>query len=171
MSVRRSPVLEWFCRTGTALGLLLTLPSGAGRAAEHRSLPALELTTLRGRPVSGATLAYAGPWLLIYAQAGSEASQGLLGVVAADTRLRSRGAIVVVVAGRARQAAELAARFPRLTGAAWYSDPSHSLPRQLGLAGAPVVLGVRGEVVEWSLTGVLADVDHLRSILATWTAR
>jgi len=171
MRASRPPVIRVFVRTGTVLGLLLAPLTGEGRAAEPRALPVLELTGLDGRSVSRATLATPGAWLLLYTEVQSDASGAFLGRVAADPRLRSRGTIAVVVGGRPQQAAELAGRFRLLTGASWYADPSRSLSRGLGLAGAPVALGVRGEVVEWSLTGVLADVNQLKSILATWTER
>jgi len=171
MGVSPLPVIKVLLRTGTALGLLLAPLAGEGRAAEPRALPELELTGLDGRPVSRATLPITGPWLLIYIEPRSDTSLAFLGRVAADPRLRSRGTITVVVGGRRQQAAELAGRFRLLTGASWYADPSRSLSRGLGLAGAPVALGVRGEVVEWSLTGVLVDVNQLKSILATWTER
>jgi hypothetical protein len=37
-------------------------------------------------------------------------------------------------------------------------------------AGAPVVFGMRGSMVEWSLAGVVPDAASMRTALVSWAA-
>jgi hypothetical protein len=48
-------------------------------------------------------------------------------------------------------------------------DAAHEAYGALGLGGVPVILGVRGRTIEWTLAGVLADPGALESILTTWS--
>jgi hypothetical protein len=53
-------------------------------------------------------------------------------------------------------------------GRAWYADPDGAARRALGLTGVPVVLGMEGGEIRWTLSGAVADRRRLRSILVSW---
>jgi hypothetical protein len=50
------------------------------------------------------------------------------------------------------------------------ADPSNAIPRPIGQAGAPNIIGMRAATIEWSLAGVLTDPADVKSVLVNWIA-
>lgn len=142
---------------------------GSVRAIERRPLPAFTLTDLNGQPVASETLPTAGKWLLIYVQPKCDSCDALLRTI--DVRdqpgLPSRMAIVVGRADAAAAAAQ-AARFPDLSAAHWYAGRDRSASEALKVVSAPMVFGVRDDRLEWSVAGIVPDLDGVKSALITW---
>jgi hypothetical protein len=75
---------------------------------------------------------------------------------------------VVIVGGSLDDLKSTQSKYPDLSEASWYADTDKSAYAQLQLHGAPVVLGVRQQTIQWSLNGVLPDTNVSRSVLNTW---
>ena len=149
--------------------LMLTAQDGA-RAAGTKPLPEFRVSALDGRTVRSSDLAADENWLLIYIEPGCRPCDGVLKVFdraapVADVRRR----VVVVVGGRTVEETKLLAeRFRWLPEACWYADPARRAAQALKAGGAPVVYGVRGDQLEWTLNGTLSDAKKLESVLLTW---
>lgn len=141
-------------------------------ATEQMPLPEAPLTAVDGRSMTTAQLVRPGKWLLIYIQPNCPPCETLLRLVKKSEHpsMPSRLAIVV---GATRPAAlrQGAAQFPDLDGAGWYADPNRGVLAPLELTGAPVVLGLNRDVIEWRLSGVLSNADEVKSILASWVEK
>jgi hypothetical protein len=58
--------------------------------------------------------------------------------------------------------------YPDLSGAAWYADPSKAASTALHLQGAPVILGLKDNIVQWALSGEMGKGTQQQSALNTW---
>lgn len=166
-STRRTRVLL-LRRAAIALALAgcLVAPFPAGAGAKG-PLPDLSLTSLDGEAIPPGNLSRSGRWLLVYVQPESGTSRSLLKRL--EPAVRKAGpAVVVVVGASAESARSLAASSPALGEAAFYADPTHEAFAALGLRGAPVVLGIRDQTIEWTLAGTVVDTRTFESILTTW---
>jgi hypothetical protein len=122
--------------------------------------------------VQSADLARTGPWLLLYVRAGCAPCDTLFQAIDPRTTPALPSRTVVVIGGvDAAGAGALAARFKDLKGIAWYADPAGAMNGPLPIAGAPVVFGMRGSMVEWSLAGVVPDAASMRSALVSRAGR
>ena len=155
------PVLRLSC-----LALLAAVAAGAW-ASPPAPLPAFDLVSLEGQAVPGAPLAREGRWLLVYVSPHSGASRPLLQALE-GTEEASRPNVLIVVGSEPADAKAMAAGFEGRLEAAWYADPDGAARRALGLTGVPVVLGLRGRSIQWTLSGGVSDRRTLRSILVSW---
>lgn len=166
---------------------LLAGSAAVGWTAPKAPLPALALTSLDGDAVPAASVVRKGRWLLVYVSPHSGGSGPLLRVLE-GTDAADRPSVVVVVAADAATAKAMARSFEgrldrdtgtctaptapgqdcRARGWAWYADPTGDARRALGLIGVPVVLGVSGDEIQWTLSGGVPDRRTLRSILVSW---
>jgi hypothetical protein len=161
-----------------------------GWTAPPRPLPAFELVSLEGRSVadlggraSGASVAREqesdgaqvvtaasivrqGRWLLVYLSPDSGGSGPVLHALE-GTDASAHPNLAIVVADRSAAKA-MAKRFDGRVQAVWYADPDGAARRALGLTGVPVVLGLEGGEIRWTLSGAVADRRRLRSILVSW---
>jgi hypothetical protein len=139
-------------------------------AIERKPLPAFSITALDGTEATSDSLVSTGQWLLVYLQTGCSACDALMrAVVEERTDLASH--MVIVIGGvDAATAARLAGAFPRLSGARWYADTTNVLGTTLRTPGAPVVYGLRGNMLEWSLTGVVPDAAAYKTALVSWVS-
>lgn len=137
-------------------------------AIERKPLPAFSITALDGTEATSDSLVSTGQWLLVYLQTGCSACDTLMrAVVEERTDLASH--MVIVIGGvDAATAARLAGAFPRLSGARWYADKTNVLGTTLRTPGAPVVYGLRGNMLEWSLTGIVPDASAYKTALVSW---
>ena len=62
-----------------------------------------------------------------------------------------------------RQALVFQGRRPYSGGCSWWSGPS----RALGLKGTPVIIGIRKDRMEWTMSGLLKDPATLTSAIRT----
>lgn len=139
-------------------------------AIERKPLPAFSITALDGTEATSDSLVADGQWLLVYLQTGCSACDTLMrAVVQERTELASH--MVIVIGGvDAATATRLAGAFPRLSGARWYADKTNVLGATLRTSGAPVVYGLRGKMLEWSLTGIVPDAAAYKKALVSWVA-
>ena len=139
-------------------------------AIERKPLPVFSITALDGTEVTSDSLVAEGQWLLVYVQTGCSACDSLMrAVVEERTDLASH--MVIVIGGvDAATAARLAGRFPTLSGARWYADKTNVLGSTLRTPGAPVVYGLRGNMLEWSLTGIVPDAASYKTALVSWVS-
>lgn len=141
-------------------------------AIERGPLPALDLTNLDGQPVATSQVTMEGTWLIVYVQPGCDPCEAILKAAARHENSSVADRLVVVARSHtAEEVQAMAERHPRLARTAWYMDKDGEMFTRLRLAGAPVVIGLRGKIIEWSLAGVLADARAVGSVLGSWVAR
>ena len=141
------------------------------RAMEPMPLPLFEVTALDGVSVRSDRLPLQGKWLLIYVQRHCRPCESVLRLLKKEQVPSGIRRIVVVVGEvAAEDVKRMAEKFPDLVEAGWYADPEKQAFVQLGLQGVPVVLGARGETIEWSLGGLPAPPTDLQSIVTSWLA-
>jgi hypothetical protein len=165
-----------FARTTVRLCLAIGAVAAASVIAqgiERKPLPAFTLTTLDGSPVSSADLIRSGDWLLVSVRPACAPCDTLLRTTINAAAAPGVPAHTVVVIGGVdpATAARLAESFTDLTGIAWYADPAGAMKDALPVAAAPVVFGMRGSMVEWSLAGVVPDAVSMRTALVSWVSR
>ncbi len=148
-----------------ALALLWDAPAGA---VEPGPLPAFQVVSLDGVSTGSDRLPMPGTWLLIYVQPECFPCESLLQLFTPDQPAPLPQRLVVVVGGTAADARGVLAKFPDLAQASWYADTLNEAFRYLQLQGAPVMLGLRRDVVEWDVIGVPADSRTMRSIVNSW---
>jgi hypothetical protein len=130
--------------------------------------PDFSLTALDGKSVKSNQLHLPNRWLLIYVSANSAHSDTVLNVLK-EERPSSLGQIIVVVGGvPVNDVRTMAQQYPHLASVTWYADTKKLAFKAMELVAIPVVLGVKEDTVQWSLTGTLANPDRLKSILKTW---
>lgn len=153
------------------LAVLWLLPLQAATGQQEK-LPRVEVKSLDGRALDSHQLASTSKWLLVYVQPHCGPCQDLLLTfkgLEAPSDLRQK--VKIVIGGDEEQARLVAERFAWLPESSFHADSAGALARDLKLTGAPVIFGLQGENIEWSLAGVPADVRTLRSILTSWCAQ
>ena len=141
-------------------------------AIERGPLPVLDLMTIDGNRATTSQVAMEGTWLMLYVQPGCEPCEAILKAAAQHENPGLVDRLILVVRTDTREDVEaLAARHPRIARMAWYADKDSALSTRLGLSGVPVVIGLRGRTIEWSLAGVLADARAIGSVLGSWILR
>jgi hypothetical protein len=162
-------------RTATRIGIAiagLALCAAIAGAIERKPLPSFALTALDGSAVGSADLPRNGEWLLIYVRPACAPCDTLLRAIdQAEAPIVAPRTVVVIGGVDAAAAVRLAGGFTSLNGAAWYADANSAMAHALPLAGAPVVFGMRGSMVEWSLAGVVPDAASMRTALVSWAGR
>lgn len=147
---------------------LLTLSWTMLDAIERKPLPRFSVVALDGAETASDALISDEKWLLIYIQPGCTPCDGLLrSIESADQNIANR--LTIVVGGAdASAAARLAAAYPKLAASRWYGDPKRAMGKVLPLAGAPVVFGLRGKMLEWSRAGLTPSVTSVKSAMMSW---
>jgi hypothetical protein len=141
-------------------------------AIERRRLPQFSLTTPDGRVVASTTLVKPGRWVVIYVPSACGGCGELLRLVVKDDQPLLPQRIAIVVGGVSPDGVKAAAaQFPDLAEAAWYADPSGASVGPLQLGSAPAVFGLNDDVIEWSLSGVLAASPSVKAVLGRWIDR
>lgn len=147
---------------------LIFMPGERVEAIQPVPLPEFEVTALDGQLVKSSTFALQGKWLLVYVRSNCQPCESLLHLLKKDQFPNLSQQVVLLVGGTPAEAKALSARFPELAQATWYADPSKNAYTQLKLKGAPVVLGVRQDTIQWCVNGTLSDSNKLRPILTSW---
>ena len=138
-------------------------------AIERTRLPLFPLTAGDGSVVTTDRIVRPGRWLIIYVQPDCRRCETLLRQVVKEQHPLVPARLVVVVgAAGADLVREAAAAFPDLAESAWFADPSGAAVVPMQVGSAPVVFGLDGGMIEWSLTGVLAGSPELTYVLASW---
>ena len=134
----------------------------------------LSLTPLPLRDLSGTAavldnLGLNGTWVVVYLQPQCKPCTQQLQLLRTVTDAGYASRIVIIGGGMtAREAQSQQRSVPHLAQARWYTDLSRAVPRSLHLRGAPVILGIRGKRVEWTLNGVPPKPDLLKNSVISW---
>jgi hypothetical protein len=151
-----------------ALALVASVPVAA---IERKPLPPVELIGLDGIRATNADLTRSGKWLMIYVHADCRPCNALLELIDRQETPLLPSKVVVVIGGMGVDDGNvLAQKFPDLVEASWNADPERAFLKVLQLPGAPVVLGMRDDVIEWSLAGALGKSADVQSVLRSWVA-
>ncbi len=138
-------------------------------AADKRPVPSAIVTDSAGAPLALSLVATEGQWLFLYVSADSTASKRLLDAMA-KWELTSLDHLLVIVGGDAAQAGPLVAADHGLRGAQFASDARREAWTALQLSGVPTLVGVRNNLLEWRLAGVLNDPEAFKSVVVSWLA-
>jgi len=162
----------WSISSCSRAALIAALILAAGSiviAVERMPLPAFTLTAGDGTVVTSDRVVQPGSWALIYVAPDCAPCRAVLRSIDRDERKVPGRRLVIVVAGtNADGVLAEAARYPSLSGATWLADPTNAMVQQIGRPGAPIIFGMRAQMIEWSLAGVLMDATNTTSILVSW---
>jgi hypothetical protein len=137
-------------------------------AVDPVTLPDLQLTSVDNQPIKTADLPSKGNWLLIYVQPKSQYSDNLLKLFKREQYPGLEQHAVIIVGGSLDDMKAMKSRYSELDQAAWYADTAKGAFALLKLHGVPVIVGVKQQTIEWSLNGVLSDINVAKSIVNTW---
>ena len=155
--------------------LLITMAFGsASAAADRRPLPAFSVVTPAGAPIASSQLGGSGRWLLIYVKPQCPACDRLLAALDTWGVLQQGAARVVVVVADSPDVLEVRVRpLMATSGQAvqLYADANGQAAAALGVARAPVLVGVEGGLVDWTVAGVLNDPKTVETVVRHWLAR
>ena len=158
-------------RNGAALMLAMLGLGAAAGAIERTKIPSFSLTDRQGRGRSSESLQRTGQWLLVVVHPSCKPCDAVLQAIAALPPEAAASRVVVVVGnGTDADLAAAIERFPSLASAEWLTGDSTTLTAALQLAAASAVFGVRGNMIEWSVSGVLTDSRDVHSIASSWLA-
>lgn len=139
--------------------------------APRRPLPSFAGLAADGAEVASDVLVADGAWLLVYVRQRCAPCDRVLAVAGGDER-PAASRIVFIVGGADPDAVrEIAGRYPSLAAARWLADPDGAAAAALGVEAMPVVHGLRGSMIEWTMVGGLPDRAVLESALFTWLER
>lgn len=147
-----------------ALVCLVTLAA----ALDPVAIPELQLTSIDNASIKTSDLPSKGNWVLIYVQPKSQFSDNLLRLLKREQYPSLEQHAIIVVGGTLDDLKVLKAKYAELDKAIWYADTTKSAFTLLKLHGVPVILGVKDQIIQWSLNGVLSDVNVAKSIVNTW---
>jgi hypothetical protein len=138
--------------------------------AQARPWPNFSLTRVTdGQAVESASLVRADQWVVVVVRARCESCMSLVRRLAADAPGRDAGRIVVVLSGmQAADVAAFRAAAPALPPQAWHLDPTGASSAALGAQGVPLVVGVRGGQVAWSLSGAMYIDAQWPGVVVPW---
>jgi hypothetical protein len=149
------------------LAMMSALPLAAQDAP--RALPAFSVIDADGRAVGSHSFAQQGRTLVVYIKADCRACDQLLGAISRVGSDSLAPRLVLLIGAPVEGAATIAERaVPQgLRGATWYADREGDAWTALGLTGLPVMMGVDGETIAWTLRGA-QDRRLLESVVRTW---
>jgi hypothetical protein len=152
------------------VALTLAVAVNQSRAADRVPLGDFALTALDGRTVQSSQLATADKWLLIYVKPNCRPCEELLRHFQIENPPADYARKVIVIVGGAspEELSRMAERTPWLPAESWYADGRNEAAQSLRAKGMPIVMGVLKRNVEWSLVGVLRDVESFKSIRDSW---
>jgi hypothetical protein len=163
--------MRWTTLTWLVVAVLV-VGSDSAPAVERGPLPDVELVRPGGGKVRTAELAREGTWLLLYVQPDCRACERILKSANPETHPELADRVVIVVGSmRPERVEAIAHEFAALPAKAWLADPGKEAFKSLRLPGVPVVIGLRGSTMEWSLSGVIADDAAAESILTSWMTK
>jgi hypothetical protein len=143
--------------------------STTSRAIAPTPLPAFSVQALDGSTVSTTTWPLKGKSLLIYVRGNCRACAALLGHLNKKDypELAAHATIIVAGAGVSEVKA-WSQLYPDLSAATWYADPLKAAGTALHMQGAPVILGLKDNIVQWALSGEMGQGTQQQSALNTW---
>ena len=161
-------MIKKMTRPWLLLTVLMALPWSLS-GIERKPLPSFPIVALDGRDTSSDTLITEGKWLLVYVQPGCTPCDTLLRAIDPAQQPGLPQRMIVVVGGAdAAAAAGMAAGYGKLAGSRWYADPKRTMGKSLPIAGAPVVFGLKGKMLEWSRAGLTPSMASVKSAMTSW---
>jgi hypothetical protein len=143
-------------RNFVVMGTLALAAAVALAVPPPRTLPSFDVTAADGSTAQAAQIARNGKWLLIFVKPHCPQCDTLLASLdSASTQDGSRVAVLVKT-GTPNALAEMRARYPHISKAAWYADVHASAARSLVVPASPTTLGMRGTAITWRLTGTIS---------------
>jgi len=158
-------------RTAVLLAIAAIISGSAPNvnAVDAGRLPAVAVVAADGTTVASAALAQPNHWALIYVPTECGGCGSLLRLVTREDHPGMPQRVAVVVAGVNAEAVRVARQqFPDLAEANWFADPLRAFATSLQLGTTPAVIGMNGNSVEWTLTGVLAASSDVKSAIERW---
>ena len=141
-------------------------------AIERKPLPEFPLVALDGTLAASNALALEGKWLLIYVQPECTPCTALLRAIGTEQQSGMVDRITIVVGGTdSATVAKMAVGYPNLAGSRWFADPTRELRKALPLAGAPVLFGLKGRMLEWGVTGLTPSLASVKNAMSSWVGR
>lgn len=155
---------------GVIAAIAIAIAASPLGATEERPMPVFSVTRADDTEVLSTQLNTASQYLLIYVRPNCRPCDRLLELLAQWSTPELTSRVVFVYGGTGAAAAEYAAaHVPAEAGQALaYGDPENAALRALKLTGAPVIIGVRGGRLMWSVSGVLNDASAVESLVKTW---
>lgn len=140
-------------------------------AIEQRPLPAFVVTGAEGAQTPSEALVRSGKWLMVYVTPSCRTCAPLLRDMGRWDSAALPAATVLLVGdatlAQAQQFVTTALPAP-LSGVTWYADAEGQARQALHLSGAPVVVGMKDQRIQWAIAGVLNDPRTLESALRSW---
>jgi hypothetical protein len=158
------PGIRWIA-AAVAVTVLCVATVGA---SERRPLPPIALISLDGQAVQVADMAKQGNWLLIYVEPGCGSCTAILSAMPAAEYPGMAERVTVMVGGATLEQAAALAAASELGAAQWVLNPDRSARAALTIKQAPMTIGVRGTMIEWTLSGVLRRSSEMTSVLVSW---
>jgi hypothetical protein len=142
------------------------------RAVEQQELSPFELVAVDGRAVRSSTLARPGRWVLIYVPVSCGGCDALLRLIVKADQPRLPAQVAIIV-GHATvdTVLQAAPQFPDLEEAAWYADPTGAASGPLQVGFSPAVFGMRGNAIEWTVSGVLGSSADVAATMTAWVSQ
>lgn len=139
------------------------------QVAAQQPLPTFQVASPDGATESIDALSIEPQWLIVYVTPNCPACNRLLDALATWQSPAANARTVVIVSGEpVAVRSYVTNRRAAVATSRMYSDEQMQLPRALGLAGGPAIVGIRGGQVEWVLKGVLNDPDALEPVIRAW---
>lgn len=138
-----------------------------------RQLPSFTATNRDGQPVATAALPKSDHWLLLYRRDECVACDRLMTVLAASNTAAPRNGqpYVILVGGNQPNGLEIVrARYATLGDAMWLSDRNNEVFTALKPTGAPVLYGMDGTNIAWTVAGNLGDPARIATMASGWLA-
>jgi len=144
--------------------------STTSQAIAPTPMPLFTVQGLDGSAVQTSSWTLKGNSLLIYVRSNCRPCGALLGSLnRRDYPDLASHTIFLLGDASPDGAKDLLRRYPDLGTATWYLDPSQAAATALHLQGAPVILGLKNDTVQWAVSGVMQQAPAQRqSILNTW---
>ena len=156
---------------------LLTAVIAAGwcavvSAVERTPLPAVELIGRDGGTVQADRTARDGTWIIMYVHAECRSCEAILAVLDGLDVADGLARVMIVVDAKDPVAlSQTMSRFPRLGSVQWLADTSGALGKRVAPDVAATILGLRGAMIEWSVTGILTEPVQAKSIVTAWLTK
>jgi hypothetical protein len=152
--------------------LLATTAIAAQQSAGRVVWPDAPLVKLDGARVSSLSLTRPEPWLVVIIRRPCGTCDGVLAQLDRSLDVMTSDRTVVILSGMSEPEARLmVGRYPTLAHAGWYRDAEGRVVEALHESSAPVVMGLRGDTVSWTMQGTVLDPTRLSSVVGGWLRR
>jgi hypothetical protein len=133
-------------------------------------MPSFTVTRPDGALVDSTQLTAETQYVLLYVRADCQPCDRLLALISSAKSPQFTSRVVVIVSGETAAGARYVGRqIPAEAGpVTWYADADGGAYSALRLTGTPVLIGVKGGQLMWSVSGVLNDATTVESAVRTW---